>query len=260
MSHLSELERITAFVDEELDLSDRLDMERRYETEPAVRGQVDELRELRTAVKRATYHVAPQDLNLRLASQFRRAQPPVETMRRPIRQALDQWFHWRALAAALSIAGVATVLVHRTWIERTDDQRLLDDVVASHVRSTLGQHLVDVASADHHQVKPFLSSRLGFSPPVSELQVPGSEFVGGRVDYLDDRPVAALVYRQGPHVVNSFIWPAGGADRTPSFAQEKGFRTAHWTSGGMTHWVISDVNAQEFQAVVQALRRSDEQR
>ena len=87
----------------------------------------------------------------------------------------------------------------------------MDEAVASHVRSTLGPHLVDVASSDHHTVKPFLSSKLGFSPPVYELQLPGSVFVGGRVDYLDGQPVAALVYRQGEHVVNAFVWPSGRA-------------------------------------------------
>ena len=111
-----------------------------------------------------------------------------------------------------------------------------------------------------HQVKPFLSTRLGFSPPVSELQVPGSEFVGGRVDYLDGRPVAALAYRQGPHVVNSFIWPTQASDGRPAFSQEKGFRIAHWVHAGMAHWVISDVDAEEFQTLVQAAARSDEKR
>ena len=129
----------------------------------------------------------------------------------------------------------------------------MDEVVASHVRSTMG-HLVDVGSSDHHTVKPFLSSKLGFSPPVSELSLPGSVFIGGRVDYLDGQPVAALVYRQGEHLVNSFIWPSKDSDSRTKYSSERGYRLAHWSSSGMTHFVVSDVNSQEFQAVVKAIQ------
>jgi RNA polymerase sigma factor (sigma-70 family) len=138
--------------------------------------------------------------------------------------------------------------------------RLLDDVVASHVRSTLGQHRVDVASSDHHTVKPWLSARLDFSPPVHELALPGSVLLGGRVDYLDGRPVAALVYRQGARIVNTFVWPGKrgeGRDGKAQFGSERGFQTAHWSQGGMTHWVISDVNRDEFRAVVRAVQLAD---
>ena len=130
---------------------------------------------------------------------------------------------------------VVAVSLNLVWLRSAQDERLLDDVVASHVRSTLGQHLVDVASSDHHTVKPWLSSKLDFSPPVNELPIPGSVFVGGRVDYLDGRPVAALVYRQGQHVVNAFVWPSSEKDSKPAFSRERGFQTAHWSSGGMTH-------------------------
>ena len=107
---------------------------------------------------------------------------------------------------------------------------------------------------------PVRDAMLDFSPPVSELQLPGSVFLGGRVDYLDGRPVAALVYRQGPHVVSSFVWPATGKDRNPEFAETRGFQTARWTHGGMQHWVISDVNRGEFDAVVQAIRAAESSR
>ena len=270
MSQLIEHERITAFIDGELGLSDQLEMERRYEAEPALRRQVDEARELRSAVKDASYHGAPDALRERLAAQMRNARAPAPApaagpapakMRaaRPLAEVLGEWFAWRPLVSACCVAAAAVFFVNLSTSQSFAEQQLEDDVVASHVRSTLGQHLVDVSSSDHHQVKPFLSTRLGFSPPVSELQVTGSEFLGGRVDYLDGRPVAALVYKQGPHVVNSFIWPTKAADAKPAFSQEKGFRTAHWAFHGMAHWVISDVNAEEFQAVVQAVQRGDEQ-
>jgi anti-sigma factor RsiW len=261
MTRLIDHERIDAFVDGELELSAQLEMEQRMEDDPALRGQVEQLRELGTAIRRdADYHAAPDALRQRFASMSARSGQPPAKADRPLADTLGRWLGWRPLTASLAFAAVATIGVHLAWVRVVAEQRLEDDVVASHVRSTLGQHLVDIASSDHHTVKPFLSAKLGFSPPVGELQLPGSVFLGGRVDYLDGRPVAALVYRQGEHVVNSFIWPVGTADGGPAFSQERGFRTAHWTHAGMAHWVISDVNGEEFKAVVRAVQQNDESR
>jgi len=234
-------------------------MEQRLEDDPALRERVDELLRLKELVREhATYHAAPDALRRRLTASAVPLQTPSRTAAvaavGAVGAAVQRWLGWRPLAASLSFAVVLAVAANLAWLRSSNDERLTNDVVASHVRSTLGEHLVDVASSDHHTVKPFLSSRLGFSPPVDELRIPGSVFLGGRVDYLDGRPVAALVYRQGEHVVNSFVWPSTAADNTPSLSTERGFLTAHWSQGGMNHWVISDVNRVEFQAVVQAVQ------
>jgi anti-sigma factor RsiW len=253
--------RINAFVDGELDLAAQLEVETQLRADPALRRQVDEVRQLQAAVReRGDYHAAPAALRARMATLM--VPPKEEAVRRPAPKAsladvLRHWLSWRPLAASLSFVVVCAVAINVVWLQASRDEQLSDDVVASHVRSTLGQHLVDVSSSDHHTVKPFLSARLGFSPPVDELQVPGSVFLGGRVDYLEGRPVAALVYKQGEHVVNSFIWPAAGRDSTPSFSEDRGFRTAHWLHKGMKHWVISDVNQQEFDGLVKAIRQVD---
>jgi len=161
------------------------------------------------------------------------------------------------MATSFGLAATLAVALNVGGLRWAQDDRLMDDVVASHVRSTLGQHLVDVASSDHHTVKPWLSSKLDFSPPVTELQIPGSVFLGGRVDYLDGHPVAALVYRQGEHVVNSFVWPGTAKDSKAEFSEERGFQTAHWSHSGMTHWVISDVNRSEFKTVIGAIQSAE---
>lgn len=104
---------------------------------------------------------------------------------------------WRPLAASLGMALALTLSVNMVWLSSAEGERVRDDVVASHVRSTLSQHLVDVASSGQHTVRPWLSVKLDFSPPVSELALPGAVFLGCRIDYVDGRPVAALAYRQG---------------------------------------------------------------
>ena len=178
------------------------------------------------------------------------------------------WFWWRQTTAAPACAAFAAwrpalagafatacLALGGQWLwqRQVEQRQLVDHVVASHVRATLGEHLVDVASSDRHTVKPWLVSRLDFSPPVQELPVPGSQFLGARIDFLAGRPVAALVYRQGNHVVTDYSWPAAGADSAAAVTSERGFRIAHWQRHGLAHWVISDVGSEGFAAVVQAL-------
>ncbi len=158
---------------------------------------------------------------------------------------------------SLGAAALLAVALNQTLLQPGQDERLGQEVMTSHVRAMLTQHMVDVASSDRHTVKPWLSSRLDFSPSVPELNIPGSEFLGARVDYLDGRPVAALVYRQGEHLVNSFVWPGTRADSRVIFLAQRGFQIAHWTRGSMNHWVISDVNREEFNAIVKGLESVD---
>jgi anti-sigma factor RsiW len=264
MTSKIESQRINAFVDGELDLASQLEMEERMRVDAALREQVEGLRQLRAAVREgADYHAAPAALRKRMAGLIapeRTASARSPAVVAAAAAAVQRWFGWRPLIASFGLVAVAALVLNLAWLHSSQEGRLLDEVVASHVRSTLGQHLVDVASSDHHTVKPWLSSKLDFSPPVSELPLPGSLFVGGRVDYLDGHPVAALVYRQGEHVVNSFVWPTTGKDSKPELSLERGFQTAHWSHHGMTHWVISDVNRDEFNAVVAAIRSADSDR
>jgi anti-sigma factor RsiW len=253
--------KVDAFVDGELDLAGQLEIEERMQHDESLRSRVESLRALRETVRdKADRHVAPAALRDRTAAMLAAARPhpgPAVPAAAPrastLAQTLDRWLAWRPLIAAVALVALFAVALN-VVLQSSKRERLMDEAVASHVRSTIGQHLVDVASSDHHAVKPFLSARLGFSPPVHELALPGSVFLGGRVDYLDGRPVAALVYRQGDHIVNSFVWPDAGSDSRPVLASERGFLVAHWVQRGMRHCVISDLNREEFQRLVESVR------
>jgi anti-sigma factor RsiW len=261
--------QLNAFVDGELDLAAQLELEARLADDAALRAQVERLRSLREAVRsRADYHAAPDALRQRIAAlaaaqtsaQRAPASPARPAAAEPasgIKAALERWFAWRPLVPALGLAAAAVFATNMVLLPARQDERIEQDVIASHVRATLAQRMIDVQSSDHHTVKPWLSSRLDFSPPVYEPADRESALLGGRVDYVDGRAVAALVYRHKNHVVESYVWPASQAPAPVKFAEERGFHLAHWSRGGMAHWVISDLNPQEFQQLVGQLSSSD---
>ncbi|CAN5375921.1 anti-sigma factor [soil metagenome] len=239
---------VHALVDDQLDLKTRLDLEARLADDAQLRQTVDGLRDLQGQVRAgADYHRAPDALRRRLSAMAQEPGRPAPS-------------RWSPRAPALALAGLCmTVLiaVNVVWLRESDTRRLRSEVIASHVRSSLSEHLTDVTSSDHHTVKPWLSSKLDFSPPVAELNLPGSTFLGGRVDYLDGHPVAALVYRQGTHVVTAFMWPSTERASDPDLSNDRGFQIAHWVQGGMNHWTISDVDRIEFGRVVKAMQQSE---
>lgn len=129
--------------------------------------------------------------------------------------------------------------------------QLTDDLVAGHVRSLLADHLTDVASSNRHVVKPWFVGKLDFAPPVIDLEMQGFPLVGGRVDYIDGRVVAALVYRRHSHIINVFIWPANAAgDKS---MMREGYNLMSWTRGGLVFWAVTDLEASELKQFQQAL-------
>jgi anti-sigma factor RsiW len=262
--------QLHAFVDGELDLAAQLELEARLKDDAGLRAQVERLRSLREAVRsRADYHAVPDALRQRIAAlaaaqSAAHAAPPAAATRpaatQPasgIKAVLERWFAWRPLVPALGLALAAVFATNMVLLPARQDERIGEEVIASHVRATLAQRMIDVESSDHHTVKPWLSSRLDFSPPVFEPADRESALVGGRVDYIDGRAVAALVYRHRNHVVESYVWPVSQAQSPVKVTEERGFHIAHWSRAGMAHWVISDLNPQEFSTLVGQLSSSD---
>jgi anti-sigma factor RsiW len=118
-------------------------------------------------------------------------------------------------------------------------------VADAHVRSLQAEHLTDVPSSDHHTVKPWFAGRLDFGVPVPALDSLGFVLAGGRLDYVDDHPAAALVYHRGGHVINLFVWPSADSTAPPAATGRRGFHAVHGAAGGMVYWAISDLNEAE---------------
>jgi anti-sigma factor RsiW len=146
------------------------------------------------------------------------------------------------LSGALA-AGVAMVLL------RDDrNQRIAGDVVSAHLRSLQGDHLMDVQSSDQHTVKPWFNGRLDVAPPVIDLTAQGFTLIGGRLDYIDGKPVGVLVYKRRAHVINLFVVQTSLAGRFAAHAETiRGFNIRRWSSGGLEFWAVSDINSDELQ-------------
>jgi anti-sigma factor RsiW len=158
---------------------------------------------------------------------------------------------WAATAAALllGVAGGWQLAIRQMSAAGGSD--LATEVVASHVRSLQGAHLTDIASSEHHTVKPWFAGKLDFSPPVADFTTGGFPLIGGRLDYLGDKQVAALVYGRRQHVINLFVWPTRDSNALPAAASRRGYHLVHGAAGGMTYWAISDLNEAELSQFAQ---------
>ena len=157
-------------------------------------------------------------------------------------------WNWLGLAAALIFAAIIIFNVVPRLQRPGADQFLVTQLIASHVRSLMANHLTDVASSDQHTVKPWLDAKLDFAPPVIDLSSEGFPLVGGRLDYLDNRPVAALIYQRRKHFINLFVWPTGAdTARSTKAMTREGYQLLHWKDSDFNYWAVSDVNEKELQ-------------
>ena len=136
--------------------------------------------------------------------------------------------------------------------ERQQDT-VADEVIDSHLRSLLADHLTDVASSDKHTVKPWFAGRTELSPPGVDLAPQGFPLIGGRLDLIEGKPIPALVYRAGKHVINVFVLPAQRGDFAESVTR-RGYNLRHWTKDDLGYWAVSDASADEFSKFEHAFR------
>jgi anti-sigma factor RsiW len=237
---------IHGYFDGELDLIRCLEIEQHLEACPTCARLHASLHSVRAAVQNSSlYFQSPSGLAKQIQSSLRRANHLDRTLRFSSRRLL-------ALASSLAFIAVVGWGLSRALSVRPADASLTQELVASHVRSQmLPSHRFDVASADPHTVKPWFEGKLDFSPPVNDLVAQGFPLIGGRLDYLHGRAVAALVYQRRKHTINLFIWPSSTGDlAAPRTAKLQGFHILEWTRSGMTFCAVSDLNEAELQEFV----------
>jgi anti-sigma factor RsiW len=164
---------------------------------------------------------------------------------------------WPKVLVPLAATCLALLIALPLLTRHPAEDRLVEEIVSAHVRSLMANtsHLTDVASSDQHTVKPWFTGKLPFSPPVTDFAAQGFPLVGGRLDYIAERPIAALVYQRRKHLINLFIWPATqAANSGRELRSTQGYNIVHWIQGGMVHWAISDVNAGDLQEFARVVR------
>jgi anti-sigma factor RsiW len=244
---------VNAFVDGELLAEEQRDVREHLATCADCRREHEVLvATSRTLKEGLVRHRAPDVLKARIRSAL--AQPDAfAPAASPPRRS---WL--RLVAAGIVIAaassGLTVAAIHNPFTQ----QNATSDVLASHIRSLMPGHLVDIASTDQHNVKPWFNGRLDLSPTVPRLDSLGFPLIGGRIDYVAGRTVAAVVYGRRQHMINVFSWPTSDASPlAPSASSEKGYHLVHWRTAGIELWAVSDLNPAELQQFVAIFERSD---
>ena len=242
---------LNAYVDGELDAASTIELESQLRESPALQQEFERLSALQSLVRnRASRFDAPSHLARRVFAALPEA-PPARTLK-----TVPSW--WRPLAMGATMAAVALLLwsVVPTFNRLDPDTGTREEVLAAHVRSLMADHLTDLSSTERHTVKPWLSSRLDFAPPVEDLASEGFSLVGARLDYLGGRPVAALVYRYRQHIINVFVWPSSNNQQVSVQTWAlRGYNIARFDSRGMSFWAVSDLNPEDLQKLASLLQR-----
>jgi len=232
---------VHAYVDSELDVVRSLEVEAHLSGCIACAREEANLRALHKALgNSALYYEAPARVERRVRAALRDARRTERGRGFALRR-----YSWVGAAAA---AGLFVAIIVKGVLPPglPAGELTAREVVDDHLRSLTGNHLTDVLSSNQHTVKPWFDGKLNYTPPVKDLSSDGFPLIGGRLDYLDDHPVAAVVYRRRQHIINLFISPAEhGADTPPSSQAHEGYNIVHWTKSGMTYWVVSSLNGAE---------------
>ena len=201
----------------------------------------------------ATYHRATASLRERIEAALPTAYRDAAVAHR--HPAASGWkFAWQLLNGGGLVAAACAVLVLAVVLplRPSADERLAGELVTSHARALLTNHVIDVVSSDQHTVKPWFNGKLDFSPPVSDLADRGFPLVGGRLDYLDHHTVAVVVYRHRQHLIDVFVWPSKDTATAPPRSAQ-GYHIIGKTASGMTFRAVSEVNRGDLQQLVDML-------
>jgi anti-sigma factor RsiW len=225
-----------ALIDGELDAGHARAVEDHIAGCPRCAAQLRAYREMSKAVAGADLrYKAPPELRRRIEASL------PEPKQAPSRRAVLRGFAMGSAVSAIAATGLVAIIL------RSDDEaRIETEVVSAHLRSLQAGHLTDVLSTDQHTVKPWFNGKLDVAPPVIDLTAQGFTLIGGRLDYVDTRPIGAIVYRRRAHVINLFVAQTASAERRAAKIETiQGFNIRRWSEHGLNYWAVSDLAADE---------------
>jgi anti-sigma factor RsiW len=227
------------YVDDELSPADAAAVAAHIEQCASCGQRLADRESLQQLVRAVPYYTAPDRLRNAIGNAA-----PRRSWRVPPMAA------WAAGIALVAAIGGAAGLRTRQVAQST--AAMAEHVVDEHVRALTSQRLFDVRSSNQHTVKPWFQGKLDFSPPVADLSSVGFPLVGGRVDSIANRRVAALVFQRREHVIEVFIAPVVARIASTDVRSIRGFHERHWVQGDLSLWAVSDLNERELREFVDA--------
>ena len=224
-----------ALIDGELDASHAREVEAHLATCAKCAAAARDYREMKKAVAQGGLrYTAPPELR-------RRIEASLPQTAAPTRRALLKGFAMGSAVSAMAATGLFAV-----FLRSDDEARLQTEFVSAHLRSLQANHLTDVVSTDQHTVKPWFNGRIDIAPPVVDLGSQGFALVGGRLDYIDGRPVGSVIYSRRQHVINLFVAQGAGTEpRAAKMDTVQGFNIRRWSDRGLDYWAVSDLSKEE---------------
>jgi len=217
------------------------------------RVELENIDALRSRIRAAGPHALPAELEARIGAAL-----DAESQLPLAGHVVSPWRFTRMAASYVLVAALSAGLVYGVMTSSRSSERVVREVVSAHARAGLTNQLVQVASSDTHTVKPWLAARLPFSPDVNDLAAYGFPLIGGRIEYLLDRPVASLVYMRRQHAITVFVAPAEDemAASAALAADRNGYHVASWRDGSSVYIATSDLDHTEFNEFIKLARRN----
>jgi anti-sigma factor RsiW len=234
---------VDAYVDGELSARESAELEQALDLCPGCRRRLEAAREMSSLLRALPEEPAPDLLRARIERDLRAiAGRPRERLR------------WAAMAASLVLAiGIGWLGGSLTGHEN----RQTAELISGYLRVAMSEHGVDVASSDRHTVKPWFAGRIDYAPPVHDLTAEGFPLLGGRIDVVDGRKVAVLVYRRNQHRVALTLWPSSStANAGPSVSERDGFALADWRHAGFELRAVADLSPADMKSFASAVNRA----
>ena len=238
---------LDAYLDSELVLARQLDVKRHLAGCPTCKDAAEDITNFCSLLRmNAPVYKAPPELKAKIRAALRKESKP-----------RFAWFSQFSLPLAYA-AAVLVLSFGLAWTWRTfspgNDQDLIAQAIGNHARSLIAVHLVDVTSSDQHTVKPWFTGKLDYSPPVVDLAQAGYPLIGGRIDMLDQRPVAAIVYQHGNQFINLFVWPVSGRKIDMNVRSDGGYHFCGWNKAGLNYLCISEMSSIALEAFEDQVR------
>src|SRR5690349_15722136 len=239
---------VHALADGELDASHAREVEAHAASCATCAAELAAAQDMKRALAAANLRFsAPASLRLRIEGAIPKPQPVTN------RRTLLKGFALGSAMSALAASGIGFIV-----LRDARDDRLAGDAISAHLRALQGEHLTDVLSTDQHTVKPWFNGKLDLAPPVPNLTAQGFTLIGGRLDFLDGKPVAALVYRRRAHVIDVFVGQGlAAAPEAPNLSVMQGFNVLRWREDGLSVIAVSDLNRDELQDFAAKFRAPD---